>query len=116
MKARELARVVAASANRKLGGTRGAPVAATYVPVGPTCPPCPFLDDGCYAQNLRPWIVPRYADTPEAHARAEAAGIRALPPDGRPLRLHVSGDARTNKAARILGAAVNAWQRAGGGV
>jgi hypothetical protein len=53
--------------------------------------------------------------TPEAHARAEAQAIRELPADGRALRLHVSGDARTPRAARILGSAVTAWRAAGGG-
>jgi hypothetical protein len=48
-------------------------------------------------------------------ARAEAAAIKALPTDGRPLRIHIVGDAPTDAYARALARAVADWQPRGGG-
>ena len=49
--------------------------------------------------------------------RQEAALIDAEinPPSGRPLRLHVSGDCKTRKAADVLSAACERWRNRGGG-
>lgn len=122
-----IARGVAASQDRKLGGTRAAPVAATYASQS-SCPTtCAFLGNGCYAESGHTAFTTRRlnkaAATPLAIAQAESREIAALPQDGRPLRLHVVGDARTKAAARILGAAsaayagvvwtyTHAWRRA----
>jgi hypothetical protein len=52
-------------------------------------------------------------------ARQEASAIRNAfcggPIDGRPIRMHVSGDAKNAKAARILAEAIADWTTRGGG-
>jgi len=95
-------------------------VSATYASLE-SCPAsCPFLKwGGCYATHGNVGCQTRRIDSGPASpleiARAEGAQIRALPTDGRPLRVHVSGDARTPAAARELAAAVESLQRRGGG-
>lgn len=105
--------------NRKLG--RG--VFATYAPIAASCPTsCPFQAGGCYAKHDFVGMHERRLSsrvpegtTPEGVARAEAAKIVAqaakLRKRGKraPLRLHVSGDARTPEAAAILGEAARSW-------
>jgi hypothetical protein len=104
--------------NRKLGTK----VAVTNVTIQGSCPStCPLRDNGCYAQlsfvgmhntKLTKAWEDEGAPEPRTVARAEAALIRAyaqVVPQGTPLRLHVSGDARTNGAAKILAAACEAW-------
>ena len=114
-----LATVVARSKNAKLGDR----VAATYAHVESTCPrTCPLKLAGCYAKQNRvgmhqsrlapPRPLPRAGIQA---ARVEAEGIRKLPRDGRPLRIHVSGDCRSTTAARIVSGAVADWQAVGGG-
>lgn len=116
------ARTVAASANRKLThDPKRKPVAATYAPLS-TCPTsCPFAGNGCYAEGghvgrlTRKLARERAPQGPLREARDEGKALEALPTDGRPLRLHVSGDCRTDAAARALSASVARWQSAGGG-
>ena len=92
------------SGNRKLGR-----VSATYVSQG-SCPlDCPFLHYGCYAETGRAAIHTRRLNRspikdPIALARAEARAIDNLT-GKRLLRLHVVGDCRTNRAARIVASA-----------
>lgn len=112
--------VVLLSANEKVGKA-----AATYAPIEGTCDPsCPFYSAdgepsaGCYAREGKVSMVERRiasglaglsADT---IAAIEAAAIRdaaELVPAGRPLRVHVSGDCRTEKAARMISEACEVW-------
>ncbi len=96
---------VDSSDNKKIGRA-----AATYAPIRQTCPSsCAFLDNGCYAQvgrtaphNRRLEVAARKAKAGAVRiAKAEAAAIRQLSGD-KPLRLHVTGDARTHESAAIL--------------
>lgn len=109
----DLVTVVAATANRKTGM-----VAATYAPIQQTCPKsCVLRDAGCYAQNSRAGFTNRRLEAAAKGkhaltvAKAEAAKIRALKvPPGHPLRLHVTGDCRTEAAARVLAAAADDYR------
>lgn len=110
--------LVLRSKNTKVGN-----VAATYAPIKSTCDrACPFFDNGCYAQqgkvgmHLRDNVEPVYAGLDgDTLAELESAAIR----DGaaylrrrgirRPLRMHVSGDATTNKRAAVLASAASHW-------
>lgn len=112
--------VVLLSANEKVGAA-----AATYAPIEGTCDSsCPFYSAdgdqtaGCYAREGKVAMVERRiamglrglsADT---IAAIEAAAIRdaaELVPEGRPLRVHVSGDCRTEKGARMISEACEVW-------
>ena len=112
------ATLVLDSKNAKIGQ-----VAATYASIASTCPPtCPFMGEGCYAQTGHVGFTVRRLDADGACAedaalyeasliaRGPGAGGRDLP-----LRLHVSGDARTPVAAELLGRAARAWRSKGGG-
>jgi hypothetical protein len=95
-------------------------VSATYASPESCSPECPFRRwGGCYASHGNVGIHARRLDcgpaSPLEIARDEGAAIRMLPTDGRPLRLHVSGDARTSAAARELAEAVGSLQGRGGG-
>lgn len=93
------------SQNSKTG-----PVSCTYAPIQ-SCPnTCPFMNRGCYAQHGHSGIHLRRINKvakatkktrPIDIARAEAKAIRNLS-SGLPLRLHVVGDCRTPRAARIV--------------
>lgn len=104
--------VVAASENRKTGL-----VAATYAPIKKTCPKsCPLYKNGCYAQDgftgMQNLQLERNAqNTPPLElARIEAQKIRELDvPKGRPLRLHVTGDCSSVRAAEVLAAAARSY-------
>lgn len=99
--------------NRKIGD-----IAATYLPIKQTCPDsCVLKDNGCYAQV---GYVGMYMMKLEARfegvsaydlVRKEAREIAAFGPKakGKPLRLHVSGDARTTKSAILLRDAAKKW-------
>ena len=103
------------SANAKLGDR----VSATYLSQE-SCPAtCPFLDNGCYAEQGNSGIhTKRLAKSPindpVALAKAEVNAIQRglvgqeLPPD-QALRLHVVGDARTIEAVRILVTGLKHW-------
>lgn len=108
----------------------GAGVAATYAPVGSradggSCPrSCPLLGAGCYAEGGRVAMVGARLERTKGVraidiAREEAAAIDAAYQGGRVprgwgLRLHVSGDARTVGAARVLARAASRWIARGG--
>jgi len=121
-----LASITLATANRKLTrDPRARPVSVTRA-AQRSCPrSCPFLNSGCYAESGPAGIhssrLNRVADTARASsrdiARQEARAIATQwPIDGRPLRLHEVGDARTVTAARILARAVAARQASGAGL
>jgi len=119
------------SSNTKISGESA--VSATYAATSVSCPStCNLRGSGCYAESGRVGVHVAALNTsapegirPEAIARKEAGFIRAafgkrpIPQDGarggRDLRLHVSGDCRTNKAAEILGKAALHWKSRGGG-
>lgn len=108
------------SANVKVGN-----VSATYMPIEATCDAsCPFYSAdgapsaGCYAREGKVAMTERrIADTyrglsADTLATIEAAAIvdaAPMVPAGRPLRLHVSGDARTPFAAHELSRACESW-------
>jgi hypothetical protein len=109
------ARLVLDTDNKKTGA-----VAVTYASIRATCPRCPLQDNGCYAQGGHVRLHGRRLDaanaTPERAARDEADAIDGVRyPFGRPLRLHVSGDCRTAKAARLVSGAAGRWLDRGGG-
>src|SRR5579864_6624029 len=113
------------STNTKLMGSQK--VDATYASIKHTCPDtCSLKGKGCYAQtsfvgmvNFRMQRRARGASALEV-ARAEAQAIDAAYegkrfPQGRALRLHVSGDSRTIKGTMLLNNAVGRWKHRGGG-
>lgn len=86
-------------------------VATTSTPAKNSCPKyCAFWDACFYRQGLHLGRVNReleyasFGARPTEIARAEAAAIDRLRGDV-PLRLHVGGDCRTNRAAEIVAAA-----------
>jgi hypothetical protein len=127
-----LALFVADSGNTKIQGTHGGKVAATYSSIEATCPrSCALYQNKfCYAMSGHVLFTLRRfkgakGSRPEQAAREEAAAIDTafkggpVPQDGarggRDLRLHVSGDARTPGAAKILAGAIARWFARGGG-
>ncbi len=104
-------------------------ISATYTSIKASCPnDCKLKNTTCYAQVGKVAMhESRLEDsyTPEQVAREEANAIDSsynggtIPQDGykggRDLRLHVSGDARTRKAARILSAAARRYVARNGG-
>jgi hypothetical protein len=103
---------VETSTNAKLG-----PVSATYASQA-SCPrSCPWYGNGCYAERGQVGFQTRRLNRSRVReaariAEAEARAIDALTGD-RLLRLHVVGDARTDRAARALGAAAQRYARRG---
>jgi hypothetical protein len=103
---------VETSTNAKLG-----PVSATYASQA-SCPrSCPWFGNGCYAERgLVGWQTRRLNRSAlrgaQRIAEAEARAIDTLTGD-RLLRLHVVGDARTDSAACVLGAAAERYSRRG---
>ena len=103
---------VETSTNAKLG-----PVSATYASQA-SCPrSCPWYGNGCYAERGQVGWQTRRLNRSRVReaariADAEARAIDALTGD-RLLRLHVVGDARTDAAARLLGAAAQRYARRG---
>ncbi len=108
------------SQNSKTG-----PVSCTYAPIQ-SCPEtCPFLDSGCYAQHGHSGIHLRRMNKVAAQqkktrpidiAREEAKAIRNLKGE-RPLRLHIVGDCKTPRAAKIVSSAAEEYkERSGKGV
>lgn len=89
---------------------------ATYVSQRSCDPSCPLLENGCYAEvGQTQWStnrVNRQAEqeqlTPEQLAHAEAISIHSLT-GWLPLRLHVVGDCRTNRIAKIVSTAARAY-------
>jgi hypothetical protein len=113
------------SGNSKLMGSKK--VDATYASIKATCPSsCPLKDEGCYAQTSFVGMINQRMDrrakqsSPLDVARAEAKAIDdsyngGPVPQGRALRLHVSGDSRTILGTKIINAAIGRWQARGGG-
>ena len=107
------------SKNGKVGD-----VDATYASISSTCPDtCASKRDGsCYAMGGRVALTVRRLDseglTPLQAAKREALAIDgswkggAVP--GRALRLHVSGDAKTRQAVKVLASAAGRWLDRGG--
>jgi len=94
---------------------------ATYVSQDSCSPTCPHMDNGCFAElgvmaiHTRRLNGATNGESPEQLATMEAADIDRL--SGRmDLRVHVVGDCRTTKAARIVAAAMlrhcRKWGRA----
>lgn len=113
----QLAKYVPTSSNKKTGSD------VTYVTLMSCDKSCALYDNGCYAQNfpLRFHVDPLDKDgaTSRDIALAEAKAIdesyKGGPvPEGTALRLHVSGDAKTKTAAKMLGDAVGRWKARGG--
>jgi len=105
--------IVLNSSNSKIGN-----IAATYLPIKSTCPStCALKDNGCYAQignvGFQVRRLERLTEGKKAYdiIRAEAREIIAKGKlaNGKTLRLHVSGDARTDKSAKLLAKAANYW-------
>ena len=101
------------SKNRKIGN-----IACTYLPIKKTCPDsCALKDNGCYAQvgyvGLHMRRLENKTEDMKAYdiIRKEAREIAAHGPsaDGKPLRLHISGDAKTEKTANLLREAAKKW-------
>lgn len=133
-----------ASSNRKLAPQRRVQVgnrvrnepfapycSSTYVSISATCPDsCTFKGAGCYAiAGMAVQRLDRGAKrtgmngTQVADVEAEAIDqmfVRGVPQDGarggRDLRLHVSGDAASATAARLLVGAARRWRERGGGL
>jgi hypothetical protein len=98
-------------------------IASTYVPIEQTCPAICWHKQNktCYAMGGNVALHVRRIEaaatglSPYAVARSEAIAIRTAVasgkiPIGRPLRLHVSGDSRTIKAALTVAAASRKWR------
>ena len=108
----DLIAAVEKSDNEKIG-----PCSCTWV-AQISCPPtCPHMGAGCYAEGgMAGFTTARLNKaarefatlSPAAIAMIEAAGIDTLT-GKRDLRLHVVGDARTDKAAQILSAAADRY-------
>jgi len=105
------------SSNKKIGDA-----AATYVSTKASCPKCPLQGRGCYAESGRVGIhTAKLNAEAEGVSRLQAAKAEARAIDqgavlgGLPLRLHVTGDAATSQAAKIVAAAAERYQARGGG-
>jgi len=98
-----IAKGVEISHNKKTG-----PVSATYA-AQPSCPPtCPFLGEGCYGESGRVGIHTARLNKAAVNsssmdvAKAEAKAIDGL--SGLlDLRVHVVGDCKTEKEAKLVG-------------
>ena len=103
------------SADRKL--SLDSSVSATWVTQG-SCPSsCPFMGNGCYTETGKPNLVRQRLNlahslgkySPEQLARFEAHAVDSLS-GKRPLRLHILGDSRTRKSARIMATAAKRYK------
>lgn len=115
---------VSESGNTKINGSKK--VDATYASIEATCPKtCPFKGEGCYAQmgytSITTHKLDRQVEGLSAYevAKAEANAIDSSygggsVPTGRDLRIHVSGDARSSGAAKVIAKAVDRWKARGG--
>lgn len=116
---------VSDSGNTKIMGSQK--VDSTYVSIDSSCPKtCPLIDKGCYAKFSFVGMTVRRLDkeadglTALEVARSEANAIDNAykgkdVPQGRAMRLHVSGDSRTLKGTRLINSAVKRWKERGGG-
>lgn len=111
--------------NTKLVGTNGR-MDSTYVNIKDSCPStCELKESGCYTKTSFVGMIVRRLErqslntSPLKLARAEAKAIDQSyngknVPTGTYLRLHVSGDTRVIKGARILNKAVGRWLKRNG--
>lgn len=99
--------------NRKIGN-----IACTYLPIDKTCPDsCALKDNGCYAQvgyvGFHMRRLEKKTENMKAYdiIRKEAREIASHGPNasGKALRLHISGDAKTEKTANLLRDAAKKW-------
>lgn len=116
---------VSDSGNTKIMGTKK--VDATYTSIEASCPDsCELKSKGCYAQLSFVGMQVKRLDAQAVGAsalqvaRAEAKAIddsyKAGPvPQGRDLRIHVSGDSRTLAGTKLINNAVGRWRKRGGG-
>lgn len=95
-------------------------VSATYAPIAQTCPEtCPLRGgNGCYAEGgnvgfqmrrLQRELAGLNGDTLAVLEANEISDAATQVPQGRPLRLHVSGDAATPKRVSTLATAARRW-------
>lgn len=120
------------SQNAKISQPGAGKVSATYASIRDSCPTgCALRKTReCYAMQGHVALQTRRLEygrgtsvlqvaREEARAIDRAFGSGPVPQDGaaggRDLRLHVSGDCRTNQAARIVSAAAGRLQQRGGG-
>lgn len=109
--------VVLNSKNVKVGD-----VAATYAPIDATCPAsCPLKEAGCYAKSGNVGFQVRRLEREfsglngDTLAELEASEIQSqgekLKREGisKPLRIHVSGDATSDRRASALSTAARHW-------
>ncbi len=125
-----MAKFISNSKNVKIAGKFK--VAATYSPIKQSCPStCELRDKGCYAQSSYVGMLNRQLESDHKGstklqvAQSEAAAIdsgfpKGVPQDGgrgqgRPLRIHVSGDCSTKGGARVVSAAARRYTQRGGG-
>lgn len=111
---------------------KGPFVASTYASIEVTCPSyCVFKGNGCYAEGgfvgLKNAAFATKGHTYDAALEETThilkfIGTAKVPQDGgrdgkhgRDLRLHVSGDATTWDAAKLLAHAAKEWRKSGGG-
>jgi len=113
------------SKNAKTG-----PVAATYASVSATCPStCELKNNGCYAQVGNVGMHVRKMDTfarennpsPLEAAIEESNLIKNSfkgnkIPNGKNLRIHVSGDTTTKEGAKIISEGIDNYKSRGGGL
>lgn len=114
---------VSNSDNVKIAGSKK--VDATYASITKTCShTCPLKDEGCYAQSSFVGMIVKKLNkrarqhSPLEIARAEAQAIDQSyhgkkVPDGRLLRIHISGDSRSIKGTRLISKAVDRWLKRG---
>lgn len=123
---RQAVKVMQVSGNKKTGLMSG-----TWAPIKQTCPnTCPFKEgivtrDGkkisCYAMvgnakhSVKQCEEKAEGMSPFQVAKVEALGIDLLDAYGQPLRIHMSGDARTNAAAKTISDAAGRFVKRGGG-
>jgi len=109
-------RFILLSKNEKIGRA-----SETYLPFESCDAACTFKGAGCYGRDLRPGTVPvdcgrRPVDIARDEKRAiETATSSKRFPKGRPIRMGITGDARTVAAARVRGETSTIWHNAGGG-
>jgi hypothetical protein len=95
--------------------------AATYVSIRSTCSDaCPFKDAGCFAQTgFTRFAVDPLDAANKTSSEAIADECRLIDAatgiDGVDLRLHVSGDVRTDAEAQALAGAARRWRDRDGG-
>lgn len=115
---------VSDSKNEKISGS--SKVDATYASIKKTCSTsCPLKNEGCYAQSSFVGMIVNRLDkrarnhSPLKIAQAEVKCIDEAyngkrVPQGRDLRIHVSGDSRTIKGTRLINRAIARWKKRGG--